>query len=162
MMWVILNESWRQYSAKHQLYGHQPPISKTIVRWTRHAGHCYRSSKVMLSDGPPHIAEQKQDDQLEHAYSSFVRIRDIALGTCQKRWTIGRSDKRGSGISMLAAQDDDDDDEVQTWIEILQNVLLAYFPEESWDVIVFEFNQLKSSNILILMYYLFFNNIWNI
>ena len=29
--------------------------------------------------GPPHMAEQKQDDQLEHTYSSSVRIRDVAL-----------------------------------------------------------------------------------
>ena len=28
------------------------------------------------------MAGQKQDDQLEHAYSSYVRIRDVALKTC--------------------------------------------------------------------------------
>ena len=32
------------------------------------------SSYVMYSDGPPHIAELKQDDLLEHTYSSYVRI----------------------------------------------------------------------------------------
>ena len=63
----------------------------------------------MFSYGPPHMAEQKQGDQLEPTYSSSVRIRDVALRTCQKRWTIERSGKRGSG-SVLAAQDDDDDD----------------------------------------------------
>ena len=31
---------------------------------------------------PPHMAEQKQDDQLEYTYSSYVRILDIALKTC--------------------------------------------------------------------------------
>ena len=35
------------------------------------------------SYGPPYMAEQKQDDQLEHTYSSYVRIRDVALNTCQ-------------------------------------------------------------------------------
>ena len=60
--------------------------------------------------GPPNMAEQKQDDQLEHKYSSYVRIRDVALKTCQKRWTTGRSGERGSGISVLAARHDDDDD----------------------------------------------------
>ena len=30
---------------------------------------------------PPHTAKQKQDDQLEHTYTSDVRIRDVALKT---------------------------------------------------------------------------------
>ena len=61
--------------------------------------------------GPPHMAKQKQDDQLEHTNSSYVRIRDVALKTCQRRWTIGRSGEIGSGISILAARHDDDDDD---------------------------------------------------
>ena len=64
----------------------------------------------MYSYGPPHMAGQKQDDQLEHTFSSYVRIWDVALKTCQRQWTIGRSSERGSGISMLAAWHDDDDD----------------------------------------------------
>ena len=63
----------------------------------------------MYSYGPPHMAEQKQDDQLEHTYSSYVRRQDVALKTCQRLWMIGRSGKRGSGISVLAARHDDDD-----------------------------------------------------
>ena len=44
MLRAILNKSWRQHSTRHQLYGHLPPITKTIqVRRTRHAGHCWRS-----------------------------------------------------------------------------------------------------------------------
>ena len=44
MLRAILNKSWRQHPTKQQLYGHQPPITKTIkVRQTRHAGHCWRS-----------------------------------------------------------------------------------------------------------------------
>ena len=60
---------------------------------------------------PPHMAEQKQEVQLEHTYSSSVKIRDVALKTCQKRWTIGRSGEWRSGISVLAARHDDDDDD---------------------------------------------------
>ena len=30
MLRAILNKSWRQHPTKHQLYGHQPPITKTI------------------------------------------------------------------------------------------------------------------------------------
>ena len=63
----------------------------------------------MYSYGPPHMAKQKQDDQLEHTYSSYVRIRDVVLKTCQRRWMIGRSGERGSGISVIAAWHDHDD-----------------------------------------------------
>ena len=56
------------------------------------------------------MAKQKQDDQLEHTHSSYMRIRDVALKTCQGRWMIERSGERGSGISVLAARHDDDDD----------------------------------------------------
>ena len=51
MMRAILNKSWRQHPIKHQLYGHLPPITKTIqVRRTRHAGHCWRSRDELISD----------------------------------------------------------------------------------------------------------------
>ena len=62
--------------------------------------------------GPPQMAEQKQDDQLEHTYSSYVRIRDVALKTCRRRWTIGRSGERGSRKSVQAARHDNDDDDI--------------------------------------------------
>ena len=75
------------------------------------AGEARTNSSVMYSYGPPHMAKQKQDDQLEHTYSSYVRIQDVTLKTCQKRWMIGRSGERGSGISVLAARHDDDDDD---------------------------------------------------
>ena len=75
------------------------------------AGEAGTNSSGMYSYGPPHMAKQKQDDQLEHTYSSYVGIRDVALKTCQKQWMIGRSGERGSGISMLAARHDDDDDD---------------------------------------------------
>ena len=48
---AILNKSWRQHPTRHQLYGHLPPITKTIqVRRTRHAGHCWRSKDELISD----------------------------------------------------------------------------------------------------------------
>ena len=113
MLQTILNKSWRQHSTKHQLYGHLPPITKTIqVRRTRHAGHCWRSRDELISDvllWTPHMAEQKQDDHQEHTFSSYVRIRDVVQKTCQRRWTIGKSGERGSGISVLPARHDDDE-----------------------------------------------------
>ena len=63
----------------------------------------------MYSYGTPHMAGKKQDDQLEHTSSSYVRIQGVALKTCQRRWTIGRSGEGGSGISVPAARHDDDD-----------------------------------------------------
>ena len=67
------------------------------------------------------MAKKKQDDQLEHTNSSYVRIRDVALKTCQKLWMIGRSGERGSGISVLAARHDDDDDYNSTRMDLPLN-----------------------------------------
>ena len=51
MLQAILNKSWREYLTKHQLYGHLPPITKTIqVRRTRQAGHCWKSRDQIISD----------------------------------------------------------------------------------------------------------------
>ena len=57
------------------------------------------------------MAMQKQDDQHEHTFSNYVRIRDVVQKTCLRRWTIGKSGERGSGISVQAARHDDDDDD---------------------------------------------------
>ena len=59
MLRAILNKSWLKHPTRHQLYGHLPPITKTIqVRRTRHAGRCWRSRDVLISDvllwTPPH------------------------------------------------------------------------------------------------------------
>ena len=108
MLRATMSKSWRQQPTKQQLYGHPPPITKT----TRHAGHCWRSRDELISDfllWSLHMAGQKQDDQLEPTYSSSVRIRDVALRTYQKRWTIRRSGERVSGISVLATQYNGDD-----------------------------------------------------
>ena len=51
MLRAILNKSCRQHPTRHQLYGHLPPITKTIqARRTRHAGHCRRSKGELISD----------------------------------------------------------------------------------------------------------------
>ena len=80
MLRAILNKSWWQHPTRHQLYSHLPPITKTIqVRRTRHA------DMQMYSYGTPHMAGQKQDNQLEHTFSSYVRIRDVTLKTCLRQ-----------------------------------------------------------------------------
>ena len=51
MLRAILNKSWRKHHTRNQLYGHLPPITKTIqVRRTRHARHCWRSRDELISD----------------------------------------------------------------------------------------------------------------
>ena len=57
------------------------------------------------------MTEEKQEDQLEHTYSSYVKIRDVAQKTCRRRWTIGRSVKREPKLYVQAARHDDDDDD---------------------------------------------------
>ena len=49
MLRAILNRSWRQHPTKQQLYGHLPPITKTI--------QVTRTRQVMYSCGPLHMAE---------------------------------------------------------------------------------------------------------
>ena len=95
------------------------------------AGEARMSSKVMYSYGPPHMAKQKQDNQLEHTYSSYVRIWDVALKACQRWWTIGRSGERGSGISVLPARHDDDDDD--GWYEIKIKRIFFNLP---WEILL--------------------------
>ena len=109
MLRAISNKSWRQrpnYMAtclvSRKLFKLDKPDTQDTAREAR------TNSSVMYSHGPPHMAKQKQDDQLEHTCSSYVRIWDVALKTCQKRWMIRRSGERGSGISVLVAQHDDD------------------------------------------------------
>ena len=110
MLRVILNKSWRQHSTRHQLYSHQPPITKTIqVRRTRHAGHCWRSRDELISDVLLWTPTYGRAKAGRPARTYNVRIRDVALKTCQRRWTIVRSGERGSGISVPAARHYDDE-----------------------------------------------------
>ena len=88
MLRATLNKFWRQHPTSHQLYGHLPPITKTIqVRRTRHAGHCWRSRDELTSDvllWTPTYGRAKAG-RPARTYSSYVRIRDVALKTCQRR-----------------------------------------------------------------------------
>ena len=51
MLRAVLNKSWQQDPTRHQLYGHLPPITKTIqARRTRHAGHDWRSKDEIVRE----------------------------------------------------------------------------------------------------------------
>ena len=110
MLRAILNKSWRQHPRRRQLYGHLPPITKTIqVRRARHAGHCWKSKDELVSDvllWTPTYSQAKADDQPELTYSSYVRTQDVTQKTCRMRWTIGKSGERWSRISVLVARHD--------------------------------------------------------
>ncbi len=59
----------------------------------------------MYSYGPPNMAKQKQDDQLEHTYSSYVSIRDVSPEDLPKAmydregWRERIRDIRASGMT---------------------------------------------------------------
>ena len=72
MLRAVLNKSWRHHPTKQQLYGHLPPISKTIqIRQTRHAdtpGELRTNSQVMYPRRP-----------LSHGRTNFGRPTRIYL-----------------------------------------------------------------------------------
>ena len=89
MQRAILNKSWRQHPTKPNCTATYLPsrkLSKLEESGMQNiAREAVTSSWVMFSNGPRHMIEQKQDDQLKPTYSSSVRIRDVALRTYQKR-----------------------------------------------------------------------------
>ena len=97
MLRAILNKSWQQHPTRHQLYGHLPPITKTIqAKQTRHAKHCWRSKDELISDvllWTPTYGQSKAG-RPARTYSSYVMIQDVTLKTCQRRWMIGRRGER--------------------------------------------------------------------
>ena len=89
----------------------------------------------MYSYGPPHMAGQKQDNQLEHTFSSYVRIRDVALKTSQRRWTIGKSgemDNRACGTKWWH----DDDDGIYIYIYMLIFIKKISTKKKLWNFII--------------------------
>ena len=114
MLRTILNKSWRQHPTRHQLYGHLPPITKTIKGGrTRHAGHCWRSRDELISNvllwnpsygrakaGRPartYIQQFCEDtgcspEDLQEAMNDreewWERVRDICAGSTTWGWRI--------------------------------------------------------------------------
>ena len=71
MLRVIVKKSWYQHTIKQQLYGHLPPITKTIkVRRTRRVGHCWRRVDELINDvllwTPSHGRGQSARNNIEH------------------------------------------------------------------------------------------------
>ena len=115
MLRAILNTSWWQHPTRHQLYGHLPPITKTIqVRRTRHAGHCWRRKDELVSDVLLWTPAYGQSKAGRPARTYIQQLCDDT-GCNPKELPEAMNDRetwreRGSGISVLAARHDDDDD----------------------------------------------------
>ena len=99
MLRAILNKSWQQHLTRRQLYGHLPPITKTIqVRRARHAGHCWRSKDELISDvllWPQHMAMYSYDHCIwpRKSRTTSWNIHSAAMWG-YGRWTMGRSGER--------------------------------------------------------------------
>ena len=122
---------------------------------------------MIYSCGPPHMANQKQEDQLEHPYSSYVMIRDVTLKTCRRRWMIGRRGERGSGISVLAARHDDYDDDdvyraglfINDWINTFFYIFNEKFVKNRSYEVIFIRKDKNSLSVNILKY-LYYNKVY--
>ena len=112
MLQVILNKTWRQHPIKQQLYGHLPPITKTIkVRRTRPAGHCWRSRDEFISDillwTPSH-------GRTKAGRSALTYLQQLCTDTGCSRVDLPeamddeKGGEKGSGIYVMMARHDDD------------------------------------------------------
>ena len=108
---AILHKYWRQHPTKQPLYGHLPPITKTTnVRRTRHAGHCWRSRDEIMSDvlrWTPSHGQAKAGRPARTYIQQLCEDTGCSPEELPKRWAVGRSFERGSGISLLVAWQDD-------------------------------------------------------
>ena len=135
MLRAILNKSWGQHPTKQQLYGHRPPITKTIqIRRTRHAGHCWRSRDELISDTFLWTSSHGRAKAERPARTYIPQLcedigcssEDLPEAMNDREGWRGRGGERGSGISVLMAQDDDDDRR------------FIYFIAYIWDWVGFE------------------------
>ena len=80
----------------------------------------------MYSYGPPHMAGQKHDDQLEHTYIQQL-CEDTGCSPEDLPEAMNdRSGERGSGISVLVARHDDDDNHCTKCTSSLNKEMLHY------------------------------------
>ena len=134
MLPAILNKSWRQHSTKQQLYGHLPPVNKTIkIRRTTHAGHSWWSRDKLVSDVLLWTLSQGQA-KAGRPIRTYVRQLCADTGCTpedlQKQWTTGRGGEGSSEISMLIARHDDNDydaDDIYIYIYIYIYILHLCF-----------------------------------
>ena len=109
---AILNKSWQQHPTRNQLYGHLPPITKTIqARRTRHAGHRCRSKDELISDillWTPTYGQAKAERPTRTYIQQLCEDTGYSPEDPPEAMNDWEKCERGSGISMLAARHDDD------------------------------------------------------
>ena len=115
MLTAILNKSWRQHPTRHQLYGHLPPITKTIqVRRTRHAGHCWRSKDELISDvllWTPAYGQTKAGRPARTYIQQLCEDTGCSPEDLPEAMNDREKWRERLMISVLAARHDDDDDD---------------------------------------------------
>ena len=110
---AILNKSWRQHPTRHQLYGHLPPITKTIqARRTRHAGHCWRSRDELISDV---LLWTLTYGRVKAGRPPRTYIQQLCEDTGYSSGDLpdAMNDREKSEISVPVARHDDDDDDLR-------------------------------------------------
>ena len=136
MLPAIVNKSWRQYPTKHQLYGHLPPIGKTIqVRRTIHAGHCWRSRDELIRDVLLWIPSY---GRAKAGWPTRTNIQQLSEDTrCSPEdQPEAMNDREGwrerePGISVLAARHDDND-EITHWKSTQKFILQSTCKKHLW------------------------------
>ena len=111
MLQAILNKKWRQHPTKQQLYDHLPPITKTIkVRWTRHAGHCWRNKDKLIKDvlmWTPSHGREKAGRPAKNYIQQLCEDTGCKPEDLQRAWMIEKGGEKRSAISVLMAWHDD-------------------------------------------------------
>ena len=110
MLRAILNKYWRQHPANQQLYGHLPPITKTIqVRRTRHEGHCWRGKDELISDV---LLWTPSHRRVKVGRPTRTYIQQLCANAgCSLEDLLGAiGGNRRLGRSVMAAWNDDDND----------------------------------------------------
>ena len=114
MLQAIVNKSGRQHPTRHQLYGHLPPITKTIqVRRTRHAGHCWRSRDELISDvllWTPTYGRAKAGRPARTYIQQLCEDTGCSPEDLPEAMNDREKWRERAGIFMLAVRHDDDDD----------------------------------------------------
>ena len=114
MLRALLNKSWGQYPTKPQMYGHLPPITKTIkVRRTRQAGHCWRSRGELIIDvllWTPSYGWPKAVRPARTYIQQLCKDTGCNPENLPEAMNDREEWRERSGISVLAARHDDDDD----------------------------------------------------
>ena len=105
MLRIVLNKFWRQHPTKQHLYGHLPPISKTIqIRQSREAVHCWGSKDQLICDlflWTPSYGRGRVGRPARTYLQQLCTDTGCSIEALPKRWTIGTCGERGSGKSYI-------------------------------------------------------------